>query len=356
MAGKVTIDDIARMMGKSKGLVSMALANKYGVSEEMRAQIVMTAVRMGYEFKTKKNGADGSRSSGRKKVFVCFERSMLEDTSYWMELICNVERHLQKRGIFTQIYGMEYGKDEEQLVTDFYRSGCVGMITFGPSLTPRETEDLLSLNRPVVLIDSDSVLLSGTGSIHIKAANYNGAYDAMRYLFDRGHRRICFVGDCSREETFAERRDGALRFVERCETPIELTAVDRSLSAGISEYVNLEQLYAQLKTGNATAYLCANDAIAARVYVAAEELSLRIPDDISVMGFDNATSSRWLRPALTTCAVDRDRLATMAVEMLLLHLKSTEGDDDRLFSGIKVEIPVTVTERDSVGALRDAGV
>lgn len=353
MAGKVTIDDIARMMGKSKGLISMALANKYGVSEEMRAQIVMTAVRMGYEFKTKKPSADGSRSSGKKKVFICFVRDMLDDTSYWMELICNVERHLQKRGIFTQIYGLERGRNEEQLVTDFYRSGCVGMITFGPSLSVRETEDLLRLNRPVVLIDSDSVLQSGIGSIHIKAANHNGMYEAMRYLCERGHRRICFVGDCSTEETLTERRSGVLRFTERNEGAAKLSLVDQPLTAGISEYVNLSQLHEQLKTGDATAYLCANDAIAARVYVVAEELSLRIPDDISVMGFDNATSSRWLRPALTTCAVDRDRLAAMAVELLMLHLKNSEEEENRLFSGIKVEIPVEIVERDSVASPKE---
>ena len=89
------------------------------------------------------------------------------------------------------------------------------------------------------------------------------------------------------------------------------------------------------------------------MYVVAEELSLRIPDDISVMGFDNATSSRWLRPALTTCAVDRDRRAAMAVELLMLHLKNSEEEESRLFSGIKVEIPVEIVERDSVASPKE---
>ena len=349
MAEKVTIDDIARAVGKSKSLVSLALANKYGVNEEVRSQIVMTAVRMGYEFKDRQVERSGSRSSSKKKIFICFSRDMLDDTSYWMELICNVERHLQKRGCFSQIYGWDSTQNHEQLVADFYRSGCLGIITFGTGISDEVLGDILQFGRPLVLIDSGNLL---PGAIHIKAANYSGMHRAMQYLYDMGHTSICFVGDCGMEETFAERRNGVLRFIERNSGKVKLSLVDDRLTPGLREYVNLEQLRAHLQKRDATAYLCVNDAVAAQVYEQAEALGLRIPEDISVMGFDNANSSKWLRPTLTTCAVDRDRLAELSVEVLLLNLKMEQTDADSLFEGIKVEIPVDIVERESVKCLR----
>ena len=349
MAEKVTIDDIARAVGKSKSLVSLALTNKYGVNEEVRSQIVMTAVRMGYEFKDKRIEHAGSRSSSKKKIFICFSRGMLSDTSYWMELICNVERHLQKRGYFSQIYGWDDTQNQEQLVSDFYRSGCLGMIVFGTGISNGLLGNILRLGRPLVLIDSGNIL---PGAIHIKAANYSGMYQAMRYLYDQGHSDICFVGDCSVEETFAERCNGVLRFIERYGDKVKLSLVNEHLTPGLAEYVNLAQLKAHLQKGEATAYLCVNDAVAARVYEQAEALGLRIPEDISVMGFDNANSSKWLRPSLTTCAVDRDHLAKLSVEVLLLNLKMEQTDPNLLFEGVRVEIPTEIIERESVKRLK----
>jgi len=348
MAEKVTIDDIARVVGKSKSLVSLALANKYGVNEEVRSQIVMTAVRMGYEFKDKQMDRSGVRSGSKKKIFICFCRDMLNDTSYWMELICNVERHLQKRGYFAQIYGWDNTQNHEQLVADFYRSGCLGVIAFGTGISNAVLGDILRFGRPLVLIDSGNLL---PGAIHIKAANYSGMYRAMQYLYDRGHTDICFVGDCRMEETFAERHNGVMRFANWCGDCIDFSRVDAPLTPGLQEYVNLDQLKEHLEKRRSTAYLCVNDAVATRVYEQAEALGLRIPEDISVMGFDDANCSKWLRPGLTTCAVDRDRLAEMSVEVLLLNLKIEQTDEDPLFEGVRVEVPVEIVERESVKRL-----
>lgn len=346
MAEKVTIEDIAKAVGKSKSLVSLALSNKYGVNEEMRSKIIMTAVRMGYEFRNDSERHPGARSGSKKKIFICFSQSMLDDPTYWMELICNVERHLRKRGCSAQIYGWGTKDEIEKLIADFYHSGCQGMISFGTGMDNEVLKDILCFGRPLVLIDSGNIL---SGAIHIKAANYSGMYRAMQYLYHQGHRKICLVGDASVEETFTERCNGVLRFAERHRDQIRLTRVDTPLTPGLAEYVNLGQLREHLKKGEATAYICINDAVAGRLYEQAEQLGVRIPEDISVMGFDNAVNSKFLQPALTTCAVNREHLAELAVEVLLLNLKVEQNNGSHsLFSGVRVEIPVSILERKSV--------
>ncbi len=352
MGKRVTIDDIAQAMGKSKGLVSMALGNKPGVNEETRNQIVMTAVRMGYEFPHRKSGLSRPVNERRRRIFICFYREMMNDTAYWMEILYNIEKHLNAKGYYTQLYGWSDTDNYERVATDFYHSGCAGIITLGSGMGHYQPRVIHTLNEirqfglPMVMVDS-SILISG--ATHVKAANYSGAYDAMQYLYDRGHRRICVVGSIS-EGTFAERQNGARRYASR-NGKVELSLVDQSRSMGIQEQVNVEQLTEHLKSRASTAYLCVNDAVASWVYTQAKILGLRIPEDISVMGFDNTAHAQWMSPSLTTCAVDRNLLAETAVETLDVILNPRQSRVTSCFKDCKIEIPVCIVERESVKRL-----
>lgn len=345
MKEKVTIEDIATKVGKSKSLVSLALANKYGVSETQRSQIVMEAIRMGYKFKWAPPNKSDNKSNRRKRIFVCFHRGMIDDERYWTGVVSSVEQHLQHSGCFMQIYSWTNSPGIKELPYVFYRSGCDGLIGFGTLISTKCMMELRDIGKPMVFIDSGSMV---PGITNIKASNYAGAYQLAQYLHTLGHKHLCFVGDTSEEETFAERRNGVARYKETSHG-ISVDFLDASIEEGLIEWVNLTQLRKYLKSpGRATALMCINDSVALRVYQVAEELGLRIPTDFSVVGFDNIGLCEWVKPALTTCAVDRNRIAHMAVVMLLKQINEI---DSALYNGIKVEIPTEIIQRDSVRKL-----
>lgn len=345
MKEKVTIEDIAAKVGRSKSLVSLALANKYGVSEAVRSRIVMEAIRMGYKFKHDVPAKSDSKSSRRKRIFVCFQRSLLYDENYWMEVVAYVEQHLQRHGCFMQIYSWDRNSETEELPYVFYRSSCDGIIGFGSEISTQHLEELRDIGKPLVFVDSGKMV---PGITNIKACNYMGTYQMARYLYRLGHKHLCFVGDVSAEETFAERRNGAVRYAETTGA-ITMDLVDGPIEPGLAEWVNLTQLREYLRRPDrATALMCINDAVAIRVYQVAEEEGISIPSDLSVVGFDNIQRCEWMKPALTTCAVDRSRMAEMAVVMLM---KQINESDSELYKGIKVEIPTEIVERASVKKL-----
>ena len=130
---------------------------------------------------------------------------------------------------------------------------------------------------------------------------------------------------------------------------IRMDYVDSRIEGGIQEWVNLAHLKRYLQQDDrATVLICINDAVAVRVYEMAEKMGLHIPDDISVAGFDGIQQSGWLKPALTTCAVDRSRVAEMATALLLSQLNGTSS---MLYNGVRVEIPVEIIIRESVKQL-----
>ena len=342
MKQRVTIEDIAQKVGCSKSLVSLALSNKYGVSESVRSKIIMEAIKMGYEFKNNKSHTSDILSNHRKRIFVCFPKSMLEDDNYWMEIITHVEQHLRRNFCFTQISSWDKDSEADDLPYTFYRSGCDGLIGFATEIPPDSMSKLQAVGKPMIFVDSGFYM---PGLVNVKAANHNGMYWLAQYLEGQGHSHMCFVGDASREETFAERRGGLRRYVE-LHPHIRMDYVDSPIDSDISEWVSLGHLHRYLEQEDrATVLICLNDAVAARVYETAEELGLKIPDDISVAGFDGIKRGAWLKPALTTCAVDRDRVAEMATALLLNQLNNASG---KLFDGVRVEIPVGIIVRDSV--------
>ena len=346
MKERVTIEDIAKKVGCSKSLVSLALSNKYGVSESVRSKIIMEAIKMGYEFKHNKGNAAETLTSHRKRIFVCFPKSMLDDENYWQDIIIHVEQHLRRNFCFTQVSSWDKESEADDLPYTFYRSGCDGLIGFATEIPPDGIVKLKTVGKPMVFVDSGFYM---PGLINVKASNRNGMFWLAQYLMEQGHTHMCFVGDASTEETFAERRDGIRRFVE-LHPRIRMDYVDTPIDGKISEWVNLEHLQRYLQQEErASVLLCVNDAVAVRAYEVIERLGLRIPDDISVTGFDGIQRGSWLKPALTTCSVDRSRVAEMATALLLNQLNGTSGS---LFDGVRVEVPVDIIARDSVKNLK----
>ena len=344
MDKRVTIEDIAKKLNKSKGLVSLALSNKYGVSEETRSQIILEAMRMGYEFRPQKSVVS-SKSNRRVNVMLAYTGSMLTDEFYWAQVVSGLERVLRQNKAIISLMNWDDMEPSEALVS-LYRSECDGVIIVG-SVAPTMFENLKRLGRPIILVDSSYISYDFT---QVKASNYTSAYLVAKYLYELGHRHLCFFGDTRDEETLARRKEGVKRFAEQfAYAGVRLDVLDDRLDKNSFEYCSMTQLRKYVQQDDiATAMICANDAIAVRAYEALAEAGLRIPEDISVVGFDDTNRCEQLSPKLTSVFVNVQRMGEVAVEQILREIHRERGETDH----IQIEIEAPIVERESVKSLK----
>jgi LacI family transcriptional regulator, repressor for deo operon, udp, cdd, tsx, nupC, and nupG len=162
-------------------------------------------------------------------------------------------------------------------------------------------------SEPIVVIESES---RGHPSVRLDAAR--GTEDALRHLLELGHRRIGHLASAHDRPTFRLRRRAVDRLVAG---KVPRAGSEFNLDAAHAATVGLLREHPAL-----TALFCDDDVLAAGAYLAMRELDLRVPDDISIIGFDGLDIGRVLDPPLTTVVADAAELGRIAFELLLAQL------------------------------------
>jgi DNA-binding LacI/PurR family transcriptional regulator len=183
----------------------------------------------------------------------------------------------------------------------------VGAIAEEPILRLRE------LDRPMVLVDNN---LPHLGLDRVLTENVGGVYRAVAHLHALGHRRIAFLCGAPGDPSMGERLAGYRAAVGRLGlAPDEIPHGGPGLPAAAGQSI-AAWLGAPAAQG-CTAIVAYNDDAAIGVLHALADHGLRVPDDISVVGFDDIDTARIIRPALTTCHVERERLGKLGVRALM---------------------------------------
>lgn len=199
-------------------------------------------------------------------------------------------------------------------------------------------------NYPFVLVDQK---LSDINVPSVTADNYNGGRLAAQHFLDRGHTRLAFVGDLI-ASTVVDRLSGYRDAINDAGLPF-----DRSLITNIdAEGDRLGDWSAQVESSirdlmkrpkPPTALFCSCDAIARSAYKALASLSLSIPNDVSLIGFDNDPLAEWLTPGLTSIAQPFHEMGRSAMDMLSKRITDPTSSPDHK------SLPVSLIERASVG-------
>lgn len=304
----VRMADIAKRMGVSIVTISKALGDKDGVSDEIRSKIKIVAAEMGYRNNRKSNRKKGSTGN----IGVLIPASFLDNnnTFYW-ELYKRVVSELMKNNH----YGiLEVLKDKDV-------DGCVlpqilqdkkadGLILIG-QVDKRYLALLKQLNIPIMLLDSydaanenDSVISDG----------YYGMYLMINYLISMGHSKIFFVGTVNATSSISDRYFGYCRAMSENNIPVTPNMLVPDRVPGGTIDVDLPE-------DLPTAFACNCDLTADCMVRKLQVQNIRVPEDISIIGFDNYTQTT---PAITTYAVDIDAMAKVCVETLMQKLQNKE--------------------------------
>lgn len=318
----VTIAYIAESAGVSVPTVSKVLNGRSGVSDETRARVEQLIHQYGYR-KPPKNRAN------------LVELVFRELESMWaVEIIRGVERVARRNraGVLVSEFGLH---DTSALIDDTVgrRPQCVLSVA---QLSEAERERLRAKGIPFVVFDPIDELPDDVP--FVGATNWRGGQAATRHLLDLGHRRIAMIS--GPDHPFCRARlSGYLSALAESGVPAEPCLVVKTLLTREDGCAAARELLS--RPDRPTAVFTANDMQALGVYQAARELGLRIPHDLSVVGFDDVPVVAWVDPPLTTV---HQPLAEMAAAATELALALGRGED---VPQVGLEIATTLTVRES---------
>jgi LacI family transcriptional regulator len=327
-----TLAEIAAAAGVSVPTVSRVLNGKPGISARKRDQIERLLEESGYE----------RRRSRRETSLVDFVIVDL-DTQWAMELLRGAQAEAARAGadlVVTATHGRPAGSPDwiERLAT----RGTDGVVLVVTELSPTARDELARLQVPVVLIDP--VGTDTESFVTVSATDWAAGRDAAEHLLALGHQRIGFVTGPLTVECHQDRLDGYFSALGRADVPREadlvregdsLTEGGRTLGGELLDLPNPP-----------TAIISGSDEQAYGVYLAARERGLKIPDDLSVVGFDDVDLCQWVSPQLTTV---RQPLAGMAIEATRLVLALSRGET---IPNRRVQFPSELVVRSSTSPPR----
>ncbi|MEO3754552.1 LacI family DNA-binding transcriptional regulator [Streptomyces sp. B6B3] len=322
--GPVTIAYIAESAGVSVPTVSKVLNGRSGVSDGTRARVEALINQYGYQ------KPPGSRSNVVELVFRELE-------SMWaVEIIRGVERVAGRSrvGVMVSEFGLHDSTGMSMDDTVGRRPQCVLSVA---QLSEAEREQLRAKGIPFVVFDPTTELPDDVP--FVGATNWRGGHAAARHLIGLGHRRIAMIGGPDEVLCCRARLAGYGSAMLEAGLPMDAELVVR---APLTREDGRAAARALL-TGpdRPTAIFAANDLQALGVYQAAREVGLRIPEDLSVVGFDDLPVVAWADPPLTTV---HQPLTEMAVAATELALALGRGEQ---IPQIGVEIATTLVVRNS---------
>jgi len=304
----VTITDVSRRAGVSRSTVSRVVAGNGYVSESKRKAIEKAIAELGYRPNTLAQALRSHRSNVIGAVMVDV------GTPYFANMIYGVQRATRAAGKSLMVSSGYADRDEEaRAVMELVDRSCDGILLYLERPMREDVVDILRQARiPVVSIGSDHCPLS-RGRVVLD--NFGGARAAMLHLLEQGHRRIVHLSGQSDFGDTATRIEGITAAL--AEYGLELADI-RIVNGIFHEDFGYAATRALLDEGaDFTAIFAGDDDMAAGVLLALRDYGRRVPEDVSVMGFDDAFHAKHFWPPLTTVRQPVDALGEAAATQLL---------------------------------------
>ena len=309
MSRDIKLKDIAVELNVSVVTVSNALSGKKGVSDSVRKQVIQKAKELGYN--TTKYA---KKEEAPIKIGVLAQDKYLEvGASFYWSLYQNVAYMASKKNGFTMFEAVDSEKEEKgELPKLLAESGIDGLIIIGWLEHDYVKKIVESTKLPVVLLDFHIADIPCDAVI---SNNYVGMYKMTRYLLERGHREIAFVGSIYANENIMDRYFGYRKGMMECGLHVkpEWILKDRDIQTNT--------MVVELPREMPTAFVCNCDLAASCIYDAVKKLGYEVPEDISIVAYDNYLYGHSFANEVTTYNVDMEQMAKEAVNILLKRVK-----------------------------------
>jgi LacI family transcriptional regulator len=330
-SGDVTIVDVAREAGVSYATVSRVINNKGYINPETREKVLRAVTKLGYVV----NQQARSLAGGRSQVVGLVVRDL--GTSYIGEIIHGIDEELANASYDLMLYTTHRRKTRESTYVATLTQGLAdGLLLVLPREPGAYIETLRRHGFPYVLIDHQGIDEAGPS---VGATNRQGGYDATRYLLELGHRRIGFITGSLDLGCSIDRMAGYHAALAESGVPADPALIRQGDFMQPAGYAGARELL--MLPQRPTAIFASNDVSAFGVMEAARDCGLRIPEDISIVGFDDIPQASHVNPPLTTVRQPLEQMGRVATRMLL------ETIVDRQRPVARVELPTELVLRAS---------
>lgn len=333
----VTMSDIAAELGCSTVTVSKALSDKDGVSDELRQRIKQKANEMGYRVSY---FSKTSKEALTYNIGVLVAKRFISDASafYWVVYRYIVEL-LQKQSYYGILEVISEKDERAGLMPNSVTDKKIdGIIVLGQFSDPY-VENMLSAQLPIVFLDFYS---SRSDVETVLSDNFFGSYSITNYLINNGHRRIGFIGTITATSSIQDRYMGYYKSLLEHGIPLR---DDWIIDDRDGEGVNFKSI--SFPDEMPTAFVCNCDGTAYQVINQLKSMGYRIPEDISIVGYDNHIYSTISNPRITTMDINCYHMSSEAVEILVKKIR------DRNYHCGRILVTGKLLERDSVKNLKE---
>ena len=308
---KVTLEQIAVACDVTKGLVSRALGGKNNVSDATREKIVRKATELGYDTsKLKVHKVNSNR------VLLIGSGRILFKEDFWQPIITSISSTLSHHNLITEYFVFDEDNIDDVLLKKLKESTCSAYIII--HVTPQSIMDvIINKKKPTVVVDPKTFYSEAT---QFKFSNYDSVYLAVQRLIEQGHTNIAFYGSDSHSTSFRERHEGFMACMEARKDMVKPYNI--IFDNENKYYSNEEMLIEALNNNPITAIVCANDIIAINAIKTIYKLNKKVPDDISVIGFDNIRTGEYVTPKLSTFNIPRQEIGEEVAKYVANSIKS----------------------------------
>jgi LacI family transcriptional regulator len=327
-ARSVTIIDVARESGVSYSTVSRVLNGYEYVKESTRRRVLEAAERLGYVA----NVQARSLAGGHSRIVGLLVPGL--DNDYIGEIIRGIDEELARNDYDLMLYTTHRRVGKESEYVKMIANGLTDGLLLVVPLIPSTYVDILHQQRfPYVLIDQSE---NGDTSSVVNATNWQGAYDATRYLVELGHRRIGFISGLMQISSAVERLEGYKSALDDSQISFDEALVKQGNFWQPSGYAAAQELL-RLESPP-SAIFSSNDLMAFGAMQAIRDAGLDIPGDISIIGFDDIPMASMVHPKLTTVYQPLDQMGRVAAKLLLEQIEDPQKPARRITLGTQLII------------------
>lgn len=316
-----TMKDIARRTGLGLATIS-SYFNGGNVREKNRIKIEEAIEELHYEVN---EVARGLKTNATRTIGVVIPEL---NNTFCAEIITGMEDVLRSHGYATIVCDCRTDKKLEREAVEFLiRRRVDGIINMPVDEEGNHLKRFQKMGKPIVLIDRK---IQGIDCDSVLVDNKKAAEDAVRYFIGRGHRNIGIIGGPEEVFTAQERMAGYYKALESAGIPVRESLIwhgDYTIQGGVRGLEELVQNNPKM-----TAVFVTNYEMTMGAMIGVNELGIRIPEQLSMIGFDNLQFARACNPKLTIVAQPTDGIAREVAKVMLNHLENAGETSGELFS------------------------
>ena len=310
MDEQINLDDLARKAGVSPATVSLALNNRRGVSKATREKVLLLAGELGYR---KRASSPNFKATVQFLQIVRHGHTLNRDHSVFIaDYIEGITREAKELQVKVEISSYQASGRMQEILHAMGQQDAAGFILLGTELSPEDVAQFLDFEKPLVFLDT---YLDNQPFDFVDMNNGDAVYRVVSHFVETGHKSVGLVSSPVTTRNFHLRAASFREVLGK----FDLARSDRFFYEVDSTFQGAYQDFRQqLSRGAALpeGLFCINDIVCLGVMKALKEAGRRIPEDISVIGFDDLPTSALSDPPLTTVQVSKKEIGAMALSLL----------------------------------------